>query len=280
MRKNWVWITFFLTLACFGLSNVFSRLAGPEPETAPTAGREPPFPVRILKSYLSKPTKLTDRHKAFTAAGVTELDLATVSTDLRIEVSTTPEITLDYQQDVDRDLVEEIAGSTIRIHERVEGRSSLLDSLDSGPPAEATLRIPATVKRLRLKTTSGDLHLNGPALERLDLETISGDVLITGAVADAEARTVSGELRFEQKNPAPQMRLSTVSGDVYLTHGRDLDANLDFSSASGEAFFTRPEGGQDHHDRNLDRKIGSGRGNIRIKTVSGDARIEVLSDLR
>jgi hypothetical protein len=265
----------FATAGCFVLSGIFSRLAGPEPDTG-QAGRSA-FPIGIAKRYFGRSSHPVEEKRSFPAGGIGELDLSLVSSDLKIEASTTPEITLEFSSSENRTVTAETASTTIRILEQTGGNPGFFGGGADSGESEVVLRLPPGVRKVRIKTVSGGVRLNGLTLDRLDLETISGDVLVSAAVADTEARSTSGELRFEQRNPVPHMRLSTTSGDAYLTFGRNLDAKLDFSSTSGEAFFSRPEGGQDHRDRNFDQKIGNGRGDVHIKTVSGDARIEVLS---
>lgn len=112
------------------------------------------------------------------------------------------------------------------------------------------------VDRVKLKTTSGDMELDGLThTRRLDVETASGDLTLTDCVCDELVfHSASGDL--EGENVTAAVSAETASGDVSLTGSvRALRVN----TASGDIELETdllPEG-------------------LELTTKSGDCRVSV-----
>jgi hypothetical protein len=106
--------------------------------------------------------------------------------------------------------------------------------------------------KVSAKTASGDLQL-GRVGGKLQVKTASGDVSVQAIESDSSLVTVSGDVEVQRVEAALTAR--TVSGDVELGRVR---APLTLSTTSGDIAVKAVEGGD-----------------VRIQSVSGDARIGV-----
>lgn len=110
---------------------------------------------------------------------------------------------------------------------------------------------------LHFKTVSGDLTVAGGGGHRVRAKSVSGDVTL-----DVEL-TGDGELRAD-----------TVSGDVMLRFG-DVSAAVDVISVSGRltSAYDGLQHGRGAAKQTLTGTIGSGAGQVRVRTVSGDVAL-------
>ena len=86
------------------------------------------------------------------------------------------------------------------------------------------------------------------------LSAVSGNITAELAGADAELKTVSGDLRLKGHGLPARLHVSTVSGEVHLEHGA---GELEASTVNGT----------------LIASLDSARG-VRARTTSGDLRFE------
>lgn len=130
--------------------------------------------------------------------------------------------------------------------------------------------------RSHLESVSGNIRARGLAGE-LKLETVSGDIDAEGAdYREITAGTVSGDINL-RGSPASGMRVDveSMSGDVHLYLPADVSARLSASSFSGRirsdfGSVTEPDHGPGSR---LDTTAGSGDGNVRIETFSGNVDV-------
>jgi len=119
------------------------------------------------------------------------------------------------------------------------------------------LRVEGSLKEVAARSASGDLRLDTVTGE-LQLKTASGDVSV-GALEDAaQIVTVSGDVDVGRAERPLSVR--SVSGDVELG---ELRSALTVSSTSGDVELKDVEAGE-----------------VRIQTISGDARIAVARGTR
>ena len=130
--------------------------------------------------------------------------------------------------------------------------------------------------RSHFESVSGNIRARGLAGE-LKLETVSGDIDAEGAdYREITAGTVSGDINL-RGSPASGMRVDveSMSGDVHLYLPADVSARLSASSFSGRirsdfGSVTEPDHGPGSR---LDATAGSGDGNVRIETFSGNVDV-------
>jgi DUF4097 and DUF4098 domain-containing protein YvlB len=113
---------------------------------------------------------------------------------------------------------------------------------------------------ISLESVSGDMRLNtlGERVRKLSANTVSGDMVLELALAE------DGEIRME-----------SVSGDLRLRLPADLSAQVSGESFSGDlnapgAKIRKEEFGPGSSFR---VRYGAGKGDIRMQTFSGDARL-------
>jgi DUF4097 and DUF4098 domain-containing protein YvlB len=118
--------------------------------------------------------------------------------------------------------------------------------------ASADLSASGHFGKVSAKSASGDLRL-GSVSGKLQIKTASGDVSVQAIEADSNVVTVSGDVDIESVDA--DLTARTVSGDVELGRVR---APLTLSTTSGDVDVKAVE-----------------RGEVRVQSVSGDARIGV-----
>jgi DUF4097 and DUF4098 domain-containing protein YvlB len=118
--------------------------------------------------------------------------------------------------------------------------------------ASADLSAVGRFGRIAAKTASGDLRL-GEIAGGAQVKTASGDVSIQGVEDDSALQTVSGDVEVQRIDATFTAR--TVSGDVEIGRVR---APLTLGTTSGDVAVKVVEAGE-----------------VRIQTVSGDARVGV-----
>lgn len=155
-------------------------------------------------------------------------------------------------------------------------------------------------RRASVESVSGDVNLTFNSSE-VEASTVSGDLVVAGRLTgEASVETVSGDLRFDSRGErlrkfsagsvsgniaarlalaeAGEIRMESVSGDLGLDLPKDLSAEVTGESFSGDLSAPRAKiqredfgPGSSFHQR-----YGDGKGEIRLETFSGDARLRLF----
>jgi DUF4097 and DUF4098 domain-containing protein YvlB len=134
----------------------------------------------------------------------------------------------------------------------------------SAASASGDVTVRSVAQGCSVKTASGDARL-GTVGGPLTVSLVSGDLELTEARDRVTVSTVSGDQRVGAVSAGP-VRLSSVSGDVHVGVRPGLRLYLDVGTVSGSA---RSDLDPD------DAAAGEGEPvELRVRTVSGDARIE------
>lgn len=143
------------------------------------------------------------------------------------------------------------------------------------------LRLTVNSASVEAQTVSGDLQLRGRMNGEIKAETVSGDidVVVNGErVREFSANTVSGnaELRTGLA-PKGEIKLESVSGDLLLVMPGTLSAQVTGESFSGDlkapgAKIQKPQHGP---GSSFNTRYGSGDGEVRIETFSGNAELRL-----
>ena len=133
------------------------------------------------------------------------------------------------------------------------------------------VRVPAGVEFVG-SMVSGDVEARN--LEsQVTATTVSGDVSVSTTEV-AWGNTVSGSIDIEMgSSDWDDLHFSTVSGDITLLLPRNLDADVDFESLSGDFradFDRREKRWVGSHVRGT---IGDGGRRLSFNTISGDVRL-------
>lgn len=126
---------------------------------------------------------------------------------------------------------------------------------------------------VRAQSVSGDVEAH--ALRgALRFETVSGELtVVDGAGPSVRAKTVSGEMTLDlEPGEAGDVNLESVSGDVVVRLPEETGASVEVRSMSGRltSGFASLRESRSPGSRQMDGRIGSGEGRLRVRTVSGD----------
>jgi hypothetical protein len=154
-------------------------------------------------------------------------------------------------------------------------------------PEELELRVPSSVESLSIRTLSGDVMV----LDRmgdLEIQTASGDVTVKACSGNISVRTASGDIVLEHcsenvtvytasgsveteaDDQCNEVVISTASGDISFCYPRDFDADVKWSTVSGEVEHDAVATGIST------ARIGAGLTPVRLSTASGDIDIRRL----
>ncbi|MCW5578894.1 MAG: DUF4097 family beta strand repeat protein [Dokdonella sp.] len=167
-----------------------------------------------------------------------------------------------------------VAGNALKVH-TVSGKSRL----DSGAArvdidsVSGDVDLTAKAARADLETVSGNIRARGLGGE-IELQTVSGNIdADTAAYRKLDAQTVSGDIRL-RGTPADDavVAVESMSGDVHLGLPATVSARLRASTFSGRIRSDFGDGAASR-DKRLEVTLGSGSGQIRLETFSGDIEI-------
>ena len=142
-----------------------------------------------------------------------------------------------------------------------------------------------------IQSVSGDVRVED-AQGPLRLKSVSGDVNIRRYVGHAEGNTVSGDVSLDAVR-LRSLQFSSVSGDVsvkgvlesarahrFKTISGDVDLSLvepdllvEFKTASGDLESEIPSRVERENRKEFKVSLGSARGHVVVKTVSGDLNV-------
>lgn len=141
------------------------------------------------------------------------------------------------------------------------------------------IQLAMNTPRLRVETVSGKVVTQGRLNGEIALESVSGDVRLNTLgerVRKLSTNTVSGDMVLELALADDgEIRMESVSGDLRLQLPADLSAQVSGESFSGGlsapgAKIRKEEFGPGSSFR---VRYGAGKGDIRMQTFSGDARL-------
>lgn len=141
--------------------------------------------------------------------------------------------------------------------------------------------VTANSSEVDIQTVSGSVNLRGRLNGQVDVETVSGDIQVAvkdESLRDLSTNSVSGSTRVSTglaRNG--KVSLSSVSGGVLLVLPRNLSAHVTAETFSGDLKATNAKVDRPEHGpgRSLDTRYGSGEGEIKLETFSGDAELRL-----
>ncbi len=187
-----------------------------------------------------------------------ELTVSAVSADVR----TTGVTGVQRLNAVSGDITAELGGSDLEL-KTVSGDVKLKGH---GQPA-----------RLHVSSVSGDVHLEHGAGD-LEAATVSGTLVVSlDSVRSVRVRTTSGDVHFEGKLArGADFDATSVSGDLNVRASAEAGYAYEVSTFSGDisnCFDATPSGHGHMPGHTLQGTRGDGAGHIRLKTMSGDVQL-------
>lgn len=140
------------------------------------------------------------------------------------------------------------------------------------------VRVPHGARVEHLGTVNGTLKVAGvDAVE--DLHTVNGNIEVYEGGGSVHAHTTNGNLHLELlRVPADKgMTAETTNGSVQVALPQDTQANLEARSMNGSFYSELPVSFESsQRPRETRGKLGKGGAPIRLSTVNGGIRIEIL----
>jgi hypothetical protein len=179
---------------------------------------------------------------------------------------------VDVQQMAGRKLeVSNVSGAT------VVTASSPGEANFENVSGDTTLRL--TSNKVLAESVSGDIKLQGGLAGDVQLESVSGNLqLVAQALSRLQVSTVSGDARLQAGlKPGGRIKGETLSGELGLTLPAGTSARLHAESFSGDLSSPSGKVQREEHGpgKSLDTTYGSGDGQIRLESFSGDVRVEL-----
>ncbi|MDI3385957.1 DUF4097 family beta strand repeat-containing protein [Streptomyces sp. B-S-A8] len=147
----------------------------------------------------------------------------------------------------------------------VEGRTTV-----RGVHGETTLA--GLSGDVRAETVSGTVEAQGVTGD-LKFGSVSGDLTVVAASASVRAESVSGDMivDLDGSDRAPDVRLSSVSGEIAirLPHPADAVVEADTTSGTVSNAFEDLRVGGGWGTKRITGRLGAGTGTLKATTVSG-----------
>lgn len=140
-----------------------------------------------------------------------------------------------------------------------------------------TLRL--TSAKVHTDSVSGDVKLQGGLTGEVNMESVSGNLSLVGqALNRLVVSTVSGDANLRAGlRSGGVIKAETLSGVVSLSLPKSTSAKLHAESFSGD--ISSPVGRVDREEhgpgKSLDVTYGSGQGQIRLESFSGDVQVQL-----
>jgi DUF4097 and DUF4098 domain-containing protein YvlB len=171
------------------------------------------------------------------------------------------------------------------------GESLQIDSVSgdvvvAGAPGEADiesvsgdLQLTLNSRDVSASSVSGDLSLRGKLNGEMSVETVSGNIDANSngmRLRRISASTVSGDVSVRAGlSDGGELKAESVSGDLHLRLPKATSARVSGETFSGDltapgATIERPKYGP---GASFEHRYGTGNGQIRIETFSGDAEL-------
>jgi DUF4097 and DUF4098 domain-containing protein YvlB len=131
--------------------------------------------------------------------------------------------------------------------------------------ASGDIRGESVEDEARCVTASGDIRLAGLS-GRASLSTASGDIVIEDCTGDVSLNTVSGDV-FVGRSEGPWIKMKTLSGSIRLGIPSRTRVDLDANSLSGRIRIANPPTERQEPLREMNVKMRSVSGNLRIDSV-------------
>lgn len=164
----------------------------------------------------------------------------------------------------------------------VSGDSSVLASSPGKLSVESVsgnVSLKLTSPQVSVNTVSGDVRMLGHLNGRLDVETVSGNVeLDTPVLNQLHFNSVSGDGSFQTSLAGNgRIEMDSVSGSLRLALPKTSSVHFKVESFSGDISSAVGKVVKEEYGpgRSLDARLGEGKSNVNLNTMSGDVTIEI-----
>ncbi len=228
----------------------------------------------VLFTVLAAATGLAqDFHKVYSLAAGSQIKISNISGDVRIQGYKGESVVVDgYKVGRDRDLVDI---DDVSDADHLELRVHYPQHRHSNASVNFEVKIPQSVEFNfeEIRSVSGNVSVSG-VKGRLLAQSVSGNVDVRQVSGLVSAGSISGNVEVEivSVGGSGEMKFGSVSGDVSVRAPQNLDADIDMSTISGSLrtdFSIEVREPRYGPGRSARGRLGNGRNNIRITSVSG-----------
>lgn len=297
MAKKIVLITLLITVVSYGLSVTLAKHYGEENM------------VQYLQdvanhTFSQKQYETTYTEEALAADKVNELEISGTGVDIKVEKSKDNKIKFFYNKTPKDQIAQliHINGLVMKLDlDDLENHGSYVQfnftkgknyygALIKEP--SVIIQVPENIKRvviktvsgdldvvdlslddLKIKSVSGDVHVALEKLQSFEQESVSGDIELFGNVRDIKAKTISGNLSVDSKLDNPNLKFVSTSGDLKAAFEKTPNLNLKFETVSGDISYPSElaKGVVDSSVKTF--TFGKGEGLFDVQTTSGNIEI-------
>lgn len=245
--------------------------------------------------YRESSSKLSvNEEKKVSIQNINEINISSVSADIKIIKTddkdmrvhyygnflggnTTPQLIVDTSDNsinvsTEHNILRSFHGRlNIDVYLPKDYNKSLTCSTVSGDITSDNLN----VDNFSCKTTSGNIDADSIKSNKNKFDTVSGDIDIKKLSGDVTFATVSGEANISYDKFSNNIEGKSVSGDINIDIPKSSQFKISSHSVSGDInvkFAVTVSGSIEKHS--LEGTVGSGDGNIKVNTTSGDIRVE------
>lgn len=243
--------------------------------------------------------KVINEERVLEADNIKSINVNTVSSDIKFFSENRDDIKVHFEGVVNSnnkiiapELIAETQGSSLLIQIKYK---DIMNTSFYSSTIKVHVYIPKTYSNdIDVRTVSGNIDLGYmDNIEKANLKSVSGDIKAEALFSNkTNLKSTSGNIKIEDFNG--KLNSDTVSGDLYI-NVKDLNDNINIKSISGNAkidlledtnfyFKSKSVSGDIDcefpisiegkiSDRTISGKIGSGKNEIDITTVSGDIEI-------
>ncbi len=207
------------------------------------------------------------RSKSFKVGKGGKIDLTTSYGDIRVMPWSKDEVYVSVtgldEDDLDR-LKMTQSGNDVTVSFRPRGRSWSGD-------ARFDVNIPSTYN-VQLKTSGGDVEVDGPLTGRVDGSTAGGDIKLGAITGDVDMSTSGGDITAGDF--AGNGKLRTAGGDIKL--GK-VGGTLSVGTSGGDITVQSVAKSLDARTAGGDIEVGDVGGEADLSTSGGDVRVGKVS---
>lgn len=191
-------------------------------------------------------------------------------------------VEVSYTKHGEVDLIVENMGGKLVINEKPRRKFRFLGIIKAEDGwVEMELKVPRGVP-VNARNVNGELIADG--IRFTDVTTVNGEITLRNCEAEL-MKSVNGEIDAHLRVAGP-LEVSTVNGDITVTI-EELEGDVNVNCVNGDVTIrltefcdARIEAKKVNGDVELigipDGIIGTGEFPIRIKTVNGDVRVEIV----
>lgn len=286
---------FLITCTCFLLSYASSVLGNLNSEKS--------FPHSLFTQYTKTigNTQTVEIEKNIQSHDISEIEIQTTQTDVEVKSQNVKQISIGLRghyvsqtnhPDSALQVIPEDSKLIIKTGEDDFNESSFFHMSNQETDGKMIVVIPPNIKKVKIKTVSGDVSISDMKLSSLAIETVSGDSLLrqtsadelqfksvsgglagTGTFSKAFVKSISGGARLTFINSDPVVEFKSTSGDFQALFGAQPDLSIQYSSISGRFELDPQFGPEAKENKRVHMVLGAGIGKVSVNTISGDFKL-------